>query len=96
MATPKQLLAFAGVGLFGTNAVPHFVKGVTGERHVSPAGEDSSPETNVLWGSANAAVAGVLAWTHRDAVDRSTLAVAFLTGVAFALGLASYWGDGAE
>jgi len=91
MATVVALVVFAVVGLFGTNAVPHFVRGVTGRRHMTPLGPDSSAVANVLWGSANALVAGSLAWTYRDAVEASTLAVAFLAGVALAVGLASYW-----
>lgn len=93
MPTVKELLVFAAVGLFGTNALPHFVRGITGERHMTPRGPDSSAVSNVLWGSANAAVAGILGWRYRDAVEGTTLATAFVTGVVMALGLASYWSD---
>lgn len=92
MATLRELLVFGIVGLFGTNAIPHFVQGITGERHMTPAGDDSSPVLNVAWGSVNAVVAGALGWRYRDAVDRTTLGVAFGTGVGLALALASYWG----
>lgn len=91
MATVQELVVFAVVGLFGTNAIPHFVKGITGEEHMTPFGSESSAVLNVVWGSVNAAVAGGLAWQYRDAVDASTLAVAFVAGVALAVGLASYW-----
>lgn len=91
MATVAELVAFAAVGLFGTNAVPHFVRGVTGHRHMTPFGSESSAVLNVVWGSANAAVAGVLAWLYRDAIEASTLAVAFVAGAALATVLASYW-----
>lgn len=50
MATLRELLVFGIVGLFGTNAIPHFVQGITGERHMTPAGDDSSPVLNVAWG----------------------------------------------
>lgn len=93
MATAVELVVFAVVGLFGVNAVPHFVKGVTGERHMTPLGPESSAVANAVWGSVNALVAGSLAWVYRDAVAADTLAVAFLVGTAMAVGLASYWGE---
>lgn len=91
MATPAEFAVYALIGLFATNAIPHFVRGVTGRRHMTPFGSDSSAVLNVLWGSANAAVAVTLAWTYRDAAEEVTLAVAFVAGVALATGLASYW-----
>ena len=93
MATPVEIVVFAAVDLFGANAVPHFVKGITGERHMTPLGPESSAVANAVWGSVNVLVAGSLAWVYRDAVDPSTLAVAFVTGTAMAVGLASYWGE---
>lgn len=93
MATVVEFIVFGVVGLFGTNVTPHFVQGITGNRHQTPAGEDSSAVLNGLWGSADAAIAGVLGWLYRDAVGGTTLAVVFIVGVVFALGLASYWRD---
>lgn len=91
MATLVELAVYTVIGLFATNAIPHFVRGITGQRHMTPFGSDSSAVLNVLWGSANAAVAGVLAWLYRDAIEGATLAVAFVAGVALAVLLASYW-----
>ncbi|MDQ2054570.1 hypothetical protein [Halobellus sp. H-GB7] len=91
MATLDSLVVFVVVGLFGTNAIPHFVQGITGKRHMTPFGSDSSAVLNVLWGSVNAAIAGALAWLFRDAISGATLAAAFLAGVALAVGLASFW-----
>lgn len=96
MVSVVESIVFAIVGALGTNAVPHFVKGVTGERHMTPAGPDSSPVYNVLWGSTNAAVASILAWFYRDAIEAVTLAIVFVVSVLVALGLASYFGDDAE
>jgi len=93
MATGIELVVFGVVGLFGTNAIPHFVRGITGQRHMTPFGPESSGVLNVLWGSANTAVAGPLAWVFRDAVEASTLVVAFVTGVVMAVGLTSYWSE---
>lgn len=93
MPTSVELVVFAVIGLFGTNAIPHFVRGITGQRHMTPFGSESSAVLNVLWGSANAAVAGSLAWVYRDTVEASTLVVAFIAGVVMAAGLASYWSE---
>jgi hypothetical protein len=56
------LLCFLGAA-FATNAVPHFVSGVSGRAFQSPFADPpgiglSSARANVLWGFANA----VLAW----------------------------------
>ena len=56
-------------GLLAANGVPHFVKGVSGERHVTPFGRSSSAVTNVGWGWANFVVAALLLhfahpWAH--------------------------------
>ncbi|WP_144926838.1 hypothetical protein [Halorubrum salsamenti] len=93
MATITELVVFAVIGVFGTNAVPHFVRGITGHRHMTPFGAESSARLNVLWGSANAGVSGALAWVYRDAVEPMTLTVAFITGVLLAVSLASYWSE---
>ncbi|MFD1565826.1 hypothetical protein ACFR99_20085 [Haloarchaeobius amylolyticus] len=93
MVRSRKLAVFALVGLFGTNAIPHFVRGITGQRHMTPFGSDSSALCNVLWGSTNAAVAGGLAWQYRDAIDGVSLATAFASGVALAAVLASFWSE---
>lgn len=91
MAALVDLVVFAVIGLFGANAVPHYVKGITGERHMTPMGPESSAVANVVWGSINALISGSLLWTYRDAVEPATLTVAFVAGTAMAVGLASYW-----
>jgi hypothetical protein len=40
-------------GLFAANGVPHFVKGMTGEKHMTPFGKPSSAQVNVIWGIVN-------------------------------------------
>lgn len=44
--------AFFG-GLFLINGVPHFVKGITGQTHMTPFKRVSSPYLNVVWGFLN-------------------------------------------
>lgn len=59
-------LLFFLAGLVGANGVPHFVKGITGEKHRTPLKNPSSAATNVLWGAANLYVA---AWLFKLALD---------------------------
>ncbi len=47
-------------GLFGANGIPHFIKGITGQKHQTPFGRPSSAIINVLWGWINLVVAGLL------------------------------------
>lgn len=52
-------------GVLGANGVPHFVKGVTGEKHMTPFGRPSSALVNVVWGWVNFVVAALLLyWGH--------------------------------
>ena len=44
-------------GVLGANGLPHFVKGITGQKHQTPFGKGSSAVVNVLWGWANFVVA---------------------------------------
>jgi hypothetical protein len=52
-------------GLFLANAVPHYVKGISGDRFPTPFAKPpgrglSSPLVNVLWGLLNVAIGSVL------------------------------------
>lgn len=40
-------------GLFASNGVPHFIKGVMGQKHQTPFGKPSSAVVNVIWGWLN-------------------------------------------
>jgi hypothetical protein len=62
-------LLFFLAGLVGANGVPHFVKGITGEKHRTPFKNPSSAATNVLWGTANLYLA---AWFFKLALDYHT------------------------
>jgi hypothetical protein len=57
--------AYFFAGAFLTNAIPHFVSGVTGRRFPSPFASppgrgESSPTVNVLWGTLNLIVGYLL------------------------------------
>lgn len=49
------------VGALAANGVPHFVKGITGQRHATPFGKPGSATENVVWGWLNLAAA-VIVW----------------------------------
>ncbi len=47
-------------GLFGANGVPHFIKGIMGEKFQTPFSKESSAVVNVIWGWLNFLIAGLL------------------------------------
>src|ERR1700722_4969777 len=47
-------------GVVGTNGIPHFVKGITGQKHQTPFGKGSSAVLNVIWGWLNFVIAVLL------------------------------------
>lgn len=53
------LLSFL-CGVFVAVGLPHFIKGITGQVHMTPFGRPSSAAVNVVWGSANFMVAGLM------------------------------------
>jgi hypothetical protein len=55
-------MLFFLLGLFAANGVPHFVKGMTGEKHMTPFGKPSSAQVNVIWGIVNFYIAFWLAY----------------------------------
>lgn len=52
-----ELVWYLFAGVFALNAVPHFVKGVTGQTHMTPFKRVSSPVLNVVWALANVLLA---------------------------------------
>lgn len=85
------MLAFVGSVLI-VNGIPHFVRGISGDRHMTPFARRSSAVTNVLWGLFNLGVgawttAGVAAWAS------STLIAAGLGTAVTAVSLAWFWSD---
>jgi len=58
-------LAFFFAGVFFANTVPHFVKGISGDKFPTPFAKPpgkglSSPLVNVLWGGFNLAIGFIL------------------------------------
>ncbi len=48
-----ELLWYFLAGAFGINAVPHLVKGITGQTHMTPFARVSSPVLNIIWAFVN-------------------------------------------
>ncbi len=47
-------------GFFAWNSVPHLVKGITGQKHMTPFKKVSSPVLNIVWSFANVIIAGYI------------------------------------
>lgn len=52
-----ELLWYFLAGAFHINALPHLVKGVTGQTHMTPFARVSSPVLNIAWAFVNVVVA---------------------------------------
>jgi hypothetical protein len=98
----QVLLDFLG-GAVAANAIPHLVKGITGERHMTPFGRSSSAAVNVVWAFANvlgallllqlASRREVFAFPATTELAGPSL-VAFLLGAfVTAIWLAIFWSD---
>ena len=81
-------LACVFAGLFLTNAIPHFVQGMSGNSlptpFASPPGKGlSSPTVNVLWGLANLVVGYVLFRVGKVSQTNKWSLLAFFVGVVY-------------
>ena len=73
-------------GLFLTNAVPHFMQGISGDSFPTPFANPpgkglSSPTGNVLWGPGNLFVGYVLLRTGKVSQTNKWSLVAFCAGI---------------
>ena len=103
MSARVQLLLDLVAGGLTANAIPHLVKGITGERHMTPFGRRSSPVVNVAWAFVNILLALlVLQLASRREIFALPAAgeltgpnlLAFLVGALItAVGLALFWSD---
>jgi hypothetical protein len=57
-------------GLIFANGLPHFIKGIIGERHHTPLKGPSGAMLNVVWGTANLFVAGWL-WLYASLMPQA-------------------------
>ncbi len=75
-------------GLFLTNAVPHFMHGISGDSFPSPFANPpgkglSSPLVNVLWGLANLLIGYILLIAGKVSRTNKWSLLAFFVGVVF-------------
>lgn len=52
-----ELLWYFLAGFFAANGIPHLVKGITGQTHMTPFARVSSPILNVIWAFVNVVIA---------------------------------------
>ncbi len=78
---------------FAANTVPHYVKGVTGEKHMTPFAKPSSASVNILWGSFNLFAAfWLFHWALQKDYDFGPMVLAIVAGVlVLGLVLAKIW-----
>ncbi|WP_280264357.1 hypothetical protein [Nocardia abscessus] len=92
--TTRTLGQFAAGALL-VNAVPHSVKGLTGERFPTPFASPpgvglSSPTANIAWGAINLAAGAALLRGRTRTAGENVAALA--GGALMAFGLAYYFG----
>ncbi len=88
-----QLYVFSFLsGLLITNGVPHFIKGVTGQKNQTPFGKPSSAIINVLWGWVNLVVGAMLLhFANVHTYDYLAVALFAVASLLKALGSARLW-----
>lgn len=86
------LIGFAA-GALMTNGLPHFVKGITGQTHMTPFGQPSSALTNVIWGWLNFVVGGTLWGSLSSEYHGIGIMAACLGALVCAAILANYWSE---
>lgn len=93
----STFLGYLLAGGFLTNGVPHFVKGITGQRHMTLLQRSSPAPFNVLYGATNFAIGYALLQrtASRDASPALTPRVLAMSlgGLLIAVLLAAFWSD---
>ena len=88
------IIIFLLIGLFAFNGIPHLVKGITGQNHMSPFAQSSGPVVNVLWGICNLIIAWVLWYFVETDGAVITKWISFFVGALIvSVYLASFWKD---
>ena len=88
------IVIFFLIGVFAFNGIPHLVKGITGQVHMTPFAQKTSPEVNVLWGIFNFIIAWAL-WhfAQTDGNDLLQWIAFFVGGAVISVNLANFWKD---
>ncbi len=97
------LLWYFLAGFTAFNAVPHLVKGITGQTHMTPFARVSSPVLNIVWSFINilltffffglASGNGTLVLPWNAGLDGMNLWVFLAGGFVCAAYLASFWSN---
>lgn len=88
------VIIFLVIGFLAFNSMPHLVKGITGQDHMTPFAQRSGPVVNVLWGNFNLIAAWVLWFFVKTEGTDLTEWVAFLIGgLIISIYLANFWKD---
>ncbi|MEK7534105.1 MAG: hypothetical protein AAB600_02095 [Patescibacteria group bacterium] len=89
----ELLYAFLA-GLFLANGVPHFVKGITGQTHMTPFKRVSSASLNVIWGFVNFLIGfffmNLSGESFRAIASLDSFSWSFMFGVVF-MALSDAW-----
>ena len=98
-----ELLWYFFAGFFAWNSIPHLVKGITGQSHMTPFGKVSSPVVNVVWSFINVLItlfvlgvatgAGGLTLPWEANLSGTNLVVFVAGGFVCAVYLASFWSN---
>ena len=90
----STVIVFFLVGLFSFNGIPHLVKGITGQYHMTPFAQRSSPVVNVFWGNLNLIIAWVLWYfVETQGPDLVKWIAFFIGGWIISIYLAGFWKD---
>lgn len=97
------LLWYFLAGFFAVNGVPHMVKGITGQKHMTPFAKVSSPVLNVAWGFVNFVVAlyllgmasgnGGLTLPWNADLEGTNFWAFMAGGISVGLFLANFWSN---
>ena len=98
-----QLLWYFLAGFSAFNAIPHLVKGITGQTHMTPFARISSPVLNVGWSFINILFAlfffglasgnGMLVPPWNAGLSDMNLIVTLVGGFVCAAYLANFWSN---
>jgi len=81
-------------GMFAFNALPHLIRGIAGQRHMTPFGRSSSAMVNVIWAWVNLALAAAFftgGWGTDWGVSHWILFM--LAGLVISTSLAIFWSN---
>lgn len=96
-----SLLFYFLAGFASWNSVPHLVKGITGQTHMTPFKRVSPPELNILWSFVNVLLAlfflglasgqGMFVFPWEANLEGLNMWVYLLGGFFVSMNLANFW-----